>query len=195
MNKSKHGAGFTMVEVLVSMVIFSVGLIGIAKMQVVAKQSNYDAVQRVAATSIAEDLLSRMRSNHEVLSDYVSNTGSTTIGSNSISTEPTPTCSSGSTCTANQLVSHDLWEIEQLLDGATELDTSSNKTGGINLPTLCITGDAAGGSGVYTVTVAWRGKAALSNLNTNTCGASSGQYGNNNEYRRLLVMQAYITNL
>ena len=195
MNMSNHSAGFTMVEVLVSMIIFSVGLIGIAKMQVVAKQSNYDAVQRVAATSIAEDLLSRMRSNHEVLSDYVSNTGSTTLGSNSISTQPSPNCSSGSTCTATQLAAHDLWEIEQLLDGVTELDASSNKTGGINLPTMCITGDSTGASGVYTVTVVWRGKAALSNQSANTCGTSSGNYGNSNEFRRLLVMQAYITNI
>ncbi|MGD8560160.1 MAG: prepilin-type N-terminal cleavage/methylation domain-containing protein, partial [Gammaproteobacteria bacterium] len=51
--------GFTIVEVLVSIIIFSIGLIGIARLQVVSKQSNYDAVQRVTATTIAEEIIAK----------------------------------------------------------------------------------------------------------------------------------------
>jgi len=189
-------AGFTIIEVLVSVIIFSVGLIGVARLQVVAKQSNYDAVQRVAATSVAQDLLSRMRSNHTVLNTYVSNSGSTTIGRNSISSEPTPVCgTAGSACTANQLATHDLWEIEDALDGIAEQDTDGNSVGGLTLPTLCITGPASGDSGVYTVAIAWRGKAELSNPDASTCGDDTGLYGDSNEYRRVLVMQTFITNI
>lgn len=191
-----RSAGFTMVEVLVSVIIFSVGLIGVARLQVVAKQNNYDAVQRVAATSVAQDLLSRMRSNHTVLNTYVSNSGSTTIGRNSISSEPTPVCGdSGSSCTANQLASHDLWEIEKALDGIAEQDDDGNSLGGLTLPTLCITGPAAGDSGVYTVAIAWRGKANLSNPDSSTCGDNTGLYGDANEFRRVLVMQTFITSI
>ena len=194
--KPVKGAGFTLVEVLVSIIIFSIGLIGVARLQVVAKQSNFDAVQRVTATSIAQDLLSRMRSNHTVLNIYVSNSGTTTVGRGSISTEPTPVCdSSGNACSASEIAEHDLWEIEQALDGATELDTGGNIVGGLSEPTLCITGPALGDSGVYTVAIAWRGKAELSNPTANTCGDDTGLYGAANEYRRILVMETFITTL
>jgi type IV pilus assembly protein PilV len=192
----KASGGFTLVEVLVSVIIFSVGLIGVARLQVVAKQNNYDAVQRVAATSVAQDMLSRMRSNHTVLNTYVSNSGSTTVGRNSISSEPTPVCgSSGTQCTASQLATHDLWEIEKALDGIAEQDSDGNSLGGLTLPTLCITGPASGDSGVYTVAIAWRGKAELSNPAISTCGDDTGLYGDANEFRRVLVMQTFITSI
>lgn len=186
-----------MVEVMVSVIIFSVGLIGVARLQVVAKQSNYDAVQRVAATSIAQDMLSRMRANYSELASYVSANGSRTIGRGSLgANEPSPKCdSSGASCSSTELVTHDLWEIEQLLDGNTEQDADGNNVGGLNLPTMCITSNAGGDSGVYTIAIAWRGKADLTNPTLNTCGSSTNLYGDSNEYRRLLVMSAYITNL
>ena len=189
-------SGFTLVEVMVSVIIFSVGLIGVARLQVVAKQNNYDAVQRVSATSVAQDVLSRMRSNHTVLNTYVSNSGSTTIGRGSISSEPTPICgSTGTICTADQLAQHDLWEVEKALDGIAEQDSDGNSLGGLTLPTLCVTGPAVGDSGVYTVAIAWRGKAELSNPAASTCGSNTGLYGDNNEFRRVLVMQTFITSI
>jgi type IV pilus assembly protein PilV len=191
----RTSSGFTLVEVLVSMIIFSVGLIGVARLQVVAKQSNYDAVQRVTATSIAQDLLSRMRANHTVLNTYVSNTGSTVIGRGSIDAEPNPVCGSSATlCTEDQLAGHDLWDIEQALDGIAEQD-AGNSVGGLVSPTLCITGPAAGDSGVYTIAIAWRGKAELSNPSASTCGDDTGLYGDSNEFRRVLVMQTFITSI
>lgn len=195
-NSAGRDAGFTLVEILVSIIIFSIGLIGVARLQVVAKQNNSDSVQRVAAASIAQDILSRMRSNHSVLNSYVSNNGNTVIGRGTIANEPAPTCnSSGNACTEDQLALHDLWDIEQAIDGAAEQDANGNSLGGLTLPTLCISGPAAGDSGVYTVAIAWRGKAELSNPAINTCGEDTGLYGSNNEYRRVLVMQTFITSI
>jgi hypothetical protein len=47
---------------------------------------------------------------------------------------------------------------------------------------------------VYTVAIAWRGRTPLSNPATNNCGATSGFYGDSNEYRRVLQFVAYIDN-
>ena len=198
----RRNGGFTMVEVMVSVVIFSIGLIGVARLQVVAKQSNFDAVQRVTATSIAQDLLARMRSNSGALSTYVNYTGTLQINYNDATSQPNPTCSSGSTCNVTQLADRDLWDIEQAMIGVAEQDSSGNTVGGLTLPTVCITavdenGNVLddGASGIYTVAIAWRGKADLTNPSANACGEDTGLYGNNNEYRRLLTMSTFITTM
>lgn len=195
----KRNRGFTMVEVMVSVLIFSIGLIGVARLQVVAKQSNYDAVQRVTATSVAQDLIARMRANSSALSTYVENDGALQVNYNDATSEPT--CNAG-TCSDEQLAAHDLWDIEQDMIGMTEQDASDNPVGGLTLPTLCISAVDADGnvlddgdSGIYTVAIAWRGKAALTNPTRSTCGDDTGLYGTDNEYRRLLVMSTFITTL
>lgn len=201
-SKRKRSQGFTMIEVLVSVVIFSIGLIGVARLQVVAKQSNYDAVQRVTATTIAQDLISRMRANSSSLATYVGNSGTLQINYNDNTTQPNPTCTGASTCTDQQLAARDLWDIEQDMVGIAEQDSNGNAVGGLSVPTVCITavddtGNVLndGSSGIYTVAIAWRGKAALSNPAANTCGQATGLYGSNNEYRRLLVMSTFITTM
>ena len=60
------------------------------------------------------------------------------------------------------------------------------------LPTLCIDGPVFGGPGVYTVTIAWRGTAPITNAVNNACGAVSGNYGDNNEFRRIIQIPTFI---
>ncbi|MGD8567926.1 MAG: type IV pilus modification protein PilV [Gammaproteobacteria bacterium] len=188
----RHQRGVTMVEVLVSIIVFSIGLIGIARLQVVSKQSNYDSVQRVTATVMAQDILSRMRANGSELFYYVTAAGLNTLGRGSISTEPTPVCSSANSCSSAQLAAHDLWEIEQALDGVSEQNDSGDSLGGLSQPTACISGPNDGSAGVYTVTIVWRGKTELVNSNASTCGDGTGLYGSNNEYRRILQIESFI---
>ena len=201
-SSAKSNRGFTIVEVMVSVMIFSIGLIGVARLQVVAKQSNYDAVQRVTATTIAQDLLSKMRANNGSLNTYVADTGTNQINYDDATSQPAPVCTGANTCNAEQLASQDLWAVEQDLVGVAEQDSDGNSVGGLTLPTLCITAvdedgnvESGGESGIYTVAIAWRGKAALSNPTANTCGSATGLYGTNNEYRRLLVFSTFITTM
>jgi type IV pilus assembly protein PilV len=187
-----HQRGVTMVEVLVSIIVFSIGLIGIARLQVVSKQSNYDSVQRVTATIMAQDILSRMRANGGELFTYVTANGLNTIGRGSITNEPTPVCDAANTCTGEQLADHDLWEIEQALDGVSEQNDDGDSLGGLSQPTACISGPVDGSAGVYTVTIVWRGKTELVNSNASTCGDGTGLYGSNHEFRRILQIETFI---
>jgi type IV pilus assembly protein PilV len=64
----KRQAGFTLIEVLVSVLILSIGLVGVAGLQAVSLQNNQSAFMRSQASALAYDLADRMRSN--VLSVY-----------------------------------------------------------------------------------------------------------------------------
>lgn len=55
--------GFSMVELLVALLIVSVGLLGIAGLQAYGLQANHSAYLRSQATVLAYDALDRMRAN------------------------------------------------------------------------------------------------------------------------------------
>ncbi|WP_157995398.1 type IV pilus modification protein PilV [Peristeroidobacter soli] len=66
----RHGAGMTLIEVLVTLVIISVGLLGVAALQLTTVRNNYDSYVRSQAAVLAADMLDRMRVNRAVaLSD------------------------------------------------------------------------------------------------------------------------------
>ncbi len=49
---------------------------------------------------------------------------------------------------------------EDLMDGSSEnrdIDGTNTETGGMASPTGCISGPVAGGAGVYTISIVWRG--------------------------------------
>jgi len=78
-----------------------------------------------------------------------------------------------------------------MIDG--NLETSAGAgTGGVTLPSVCIDGPAVGGAGIYQVTIAWRGTASITNSVNNPCGALSGNYGANLEFRRIIQIPTYI---
>ncbi|MFA5940628.1 MAG: type IV pilus modification protein PilV [Sinimarinibacterium sp.] len=55
--------GFTLIEVLVTVVILAIGLLGLANLQTVTLQRDNGSAQRVEALNSAYDLLDRMRAN------------------------------------------------------------------------------------------------------------------------------------
>ena len=64
---------FSMVEVLVAMVVLSVGLLGIAALYVTALQSGSSAIARMQAVNIATDLADRIRGNRAAVANYDTN--------------------------------------------------------------------------------------------------------------------------
>ena len=65
--KNQH-RGFSLIEVLVSVLIMAVGILGVAGLQVVSLQQNRSALLRAEALQIGNDILDRMRANP--LTDY-----------------------------------------------------------------------------------------------------------------------------
>jgi type IV pilus assembly protein PilV len=182
--------GFNLIEVMVSVLVMSLGIVGMAGTQITAKRVGHEAVQRTTASNLALDILERIRANPQVLSNYASSG----LGGSTISTEPSPNCSdSGSEkCTAAQLAAHDLWEWEQAIDGASavrDVGGSDVFVGGLIQPTACITV----GGGTVTVAVAWKGYQILSNPTSHACGSGAGKYGSGDDQRQVLVMNTFVT--
>jgi len=65
----RRAAGLTLIEVLVAMVITSVGLLGVAGLHMRSLQSNYDALMRTHASSLAGDIADRMRANPSAVTE------------------------------------------------------------------------------------------------------------------------------
>jgi len=187
-NSGQQQRGFSLLEMLVALVIFSIGLLAVAGLQTVSKQANYEGLQRTTASHIANGLLEDIRMNGDAINIYRT---ADAIGGGSYGGEPAPSCATGSECNSAQKAAHDLWFWEQLLDGNMETNGGAG-TGGLMLPTLCITGPAVGGPGIYQVTITWRGSASIMNSVNNPCGAASGNYGDENQFRRILQVPTYI---
>lgn len=180
--------GFSLLELLIALIVFSLGLLAVAGLQTLAKQSNFESIQRTVAAQIANGLLEDIRTNGGGIAVY---TGSGDIGGGSRGAQPVPNCSAGSVCNPAQKAAFDLWFWEQSLDGTMETAAGAS-VGGLVLPTMCIAGPAGGGAGIYRVTIVWRGTASLVAQGANACGAASGNYGAENTLRRIVQIPTYI---
>ena len=65
----RTSGGFTLVEVLVTLVILSVGLLGIAALHTASLRNNLDSALRSQASALAADIADRMRANRNAALD------------------------------------------------------------------------------------------------------------------------------
>jgi type IV pilus assembly protein PilV len=176
--------GVGMIEVLIALLVFSIGMLGLTSMQLTAKRTGYEASQRSIATSLARDILERMRANPDQLTAYVvSDLGGSTVTA-------AVNCNTAD-CDPAQLAQRDLLEWSNLLLGAAEtltLSGATNNAGGLVDARACITHN----NGNVAVAIAWHGVAEMTNPAESDCGEASGLYGTGNVQRRLLVMSTYI---
>ena len=144
----RNSRGFTMIELLVSLVIMSVGVLGMAGLQMLSMQQNRSALLQGEATQLVNDILDRMRSNPGTSYDGVA-----------IVDDPEVTDSCiGDTCTEAEMKDFD---IAQWLCSINSTDESDNSTHAV-CTTFGITGTLPVGSGsivltgdIYEVTVQW----------------------------------------
>ena len=64
-----HQKGFTLLEVLVAIVVLSIGLLGLAGLMASSVRNNHSAYQRTQAAWLAYDMVDRMRANRTAAVD------------------------------------------------------------------------------------------------------------------------------
>ncbi len=119
LRKTTHG-GFSLVEVLVALLVLSVGLLGLAALQTTSLRYNTESYFRTQATYLAYDIIDRMRTNSLGVTGMnydVPNSGSASVAMSS-----TAACGTGS-CSTSDLAKYDLGQwyarMGQVLPGST----------------------------------------------------------------------------
>ncbi len=162
--------GTTLIEILVTVVILSFGLLGIAVFHVKSQVASLESYQRAQAIIMLEDMHARMSASPEIPANYVTATGAW-LGTGDIDED----------CVLKPVgYLRDRCEWSASMRGAAET-SGTTKVGGMIGARGCvhqiqppISLDGACQQGIYLVTVAWQGmhKTRAPSL---TC--ASGQYG------------------
>lgn len=97
-NPVKKLTGFTLIEVLVAVSVMSIGLLGLAGLQLTALKSSGSAHHRTIATMLANDITDRARANSSGNYTYL---GGAAPGLNG-------NCETVAGCSANQMASNDI---------------------------------------------------------------------------------------
>jgi len=124
--------GFTLLEVLIALLIFSLGMLGLAGLMVVSVKTNQSAYQRTQASFLAQSMADRMRANISKVNDYNGDYDSSTAGAS--------TCSA---CDPDQLLERDraIWS-QQLIESLPTNTTANINCDGTVIP-------ASSGAGTY----------------------------------------------
>ncbi len=191
MTSGRSQRGVTLVEVLVTLLLLVTATAATASLLLSSKRSAIDAIQRSVASQLIADLAERMRNNPTARDLYYSPTGG--FGGSQL---PASSCTVVNHCSAATLAQSDIAVWESMLDGSTErktIDGEERDVGGLVNGRGCVSGPSGGGVGLYTIAIAWRGGSKMENSTASDCGNSSGLYGTNNEYRRVIVVTVFMS--
>jgi len=105
----KQQGGFTLIEVLVATLVLTVGILGVAAMQMVSFQTNQSAYARSVAVYLAQDMFDRMRGNPD---GYRTTSAYNDVDTSDTGTVPGAlTCSTATNgCTPLQMAQQDVRE-------------------------------------------------------------------------------------
>lgn len=183
--------GMTLIEVLVTIFILAVGLLGMAGLQSRLQQSEMEAYQRAQALLLLNDMANRIALNRNAAASYVTSAGPLGAGM---------TCPTA-TATSTQL-ERDKSEWCNALQGAGE--TSGTGTSKVMVGAMiggrgCVVALGGGSSGEYLVTVAWQGLTRLAAPPAGVaCGVDKYDDGaacTNDQCRRVVTTKVRVATL
>lgn len=186
--------GFSLIEVLVSLIVVLIGFLGVASLSIRANQVEFESYQRAQALVLLDDMTQKIRANQDAAYCYYSFTaagpasGTSYLGVGSDVTANTCVASGGVSTDAAAMATVDLQDWANQLQGVA-VQSAGNAAGAMIGARGCITQDASG----VLIQVAWQAKtqttAPPAGLN---CAANL--YGTDS-YRRVMARWVKIVNL
>lgn len=128
--------GFTLIEVLITMVVLAVGLLGLAGLQITSLKNNQSAYHRSQANQLAYDIIDRMRANN--FTDSASGDQSTVTYITGTATAHSD-CLTLAGCSPTEMAENDLFQWQDALN-----KILPNGQGSISMA-----------GGLYTITILW----------------------------------------
>lgn len=177
--------GFSLLEVIITMAILAVGLLGLAGLQARAINAEADSFSRSQAMMLANEMADRMNANlTEVKTSTSASTGynqqdgssvkvvfGTSYSNDCISVANSTSALQATCCAAKATIAaRDLCEWDLALKGIGE-SLGSSKVGGMNGARACVFN--TGTSGVFQVDVVWQGRDIGVVPSDNTCGSTA----------------------
>ncbi len=148
---TKQQRGFTLIESLLTLFVLTIGILGVAGMHMQGMRSSHVAMQRMAVTVKAQELMERIRANEANVASYNFDSGSSGVSDQG--------CNSGTICTGVAMATHDLFmwnaDLNNLLPGApvaTVVPVAANAVGSIFNVTITVTWADRGDNHSYSVT-------------------------------------------
>lgn len=177
-----------MIEVMITMVILAVGLLGLAGLQARALTAEVEAYSRAQALVLLQDMADRIAANrsNSKLGSTSAYATSTVFGTGNADTN----CSTLATGTAAEVAARDLCEWDKALKGAAQ------QSGGVNV------GGIAGARGCialettpirqFVVSIAWQGRGSFGSVPTSITCASAAISGSS---RRVVSIKVPLPDL
>jgi len=176
MSIRSHQSGFSMIEVLITLGISIIGLVGLASLQLQTTRAVNDTGNRSHAIWVAEDLANRMKANRIALANY--DTGGNNVDcANNL---PQKFCSAyhngqavvdaAPDCSGAEVAAFDLWELA-CGTGADIIDSNTRVSGADYLPNSELAVAVVGSQ--VTVTIRWDGRTSGADADGNTVYADT----------------------
>ncbi len=156
MVRNQRIAGATLIEVLVTLVMIALGLLGLGAFQMRTQQMGLEAYNRAQALVILDAIMNRINANRQTAPCYAitSAGGSPYLGYADSNHLASVSCAGFGDANTQQLAVNDLNEWDQILKGGMEA-VAGTPTGSALGARGCILFDPA--TSTYTVAVAWQG--------------------------------------
>jgi type IV pilus assembly protein PilV len=116
--------GFSLIEILVSVFILAVGLLGVASMQIVSMKMNQGAYHQSQANILANNIFDRIRLNRDGFLAGEYDGFDTTVDQGDGPPEAQACITSSAGCTSSQLALNDVYEITSHLSDIENLGTN-----------------------------------------------------------------------
>lgn len=168
--------GVTMIEVLITIVILTIGLLGVAGLQARMQLAEVESYHRSHAIVLLQDIVARVAANRRNAMNYVTAT-------------PLGTGNALQNCIGLTGSALDLCQWNNALLGAAETSSGGQQVGAMIGARGCISNVSATMPREFTVAVAWQGVTPTVAPTATTCG--QGLYGNE-QTRRALVARIKI---
>ena len=143
----KTSSGFTLVEVLVAVLVISIGLLGVARLVLAAVKANDSAYFRGQAAALAYSILDEMRANRA----YATTSPGYAVGFGAYANPNVVCVGSGNTCTPAQIAQYDLYMWKQQLSAASTVTTGALPSGDGEIQMSY----PATGQVIATITIQW----------------------------------------